>query len=410
MTEATHARLPDAALLIDWENLKYSLINRDRNWRPNISLLRDAAERHGRLVIARAYADWQEHQRDASDLYASGVEPVYVPVRRGPAGEQERVKNSVDVKVAVDCVEFCARFPTIQTYILVSGDQDFIHIINSLRPYGKRTVVIGASWTTSARLAEQVDAMIYYDREVDPRDEFQPGAPIAPAPDLLEPATGDATAETEESADAASEAAVAKLNQAILDLVAEYRSQGRPLLLSQVGLELRTRAPREFNRYGRGRLGGITTALANHGRLQKVDRGLVSWLYLPGEPVPDDPDHGLAAGAYSSPQRYWQIREHFADLDEEDKAAVIQTIAQLEGELSFLSFGRLRDELRARLGSRFGDVDFSRLLNDLQDQAILRRGEEKGWFDNATGATTPFWTLVLNRAHEDVVARLTPVG
>jgi len=148
----------DAALLIDWENLKYSLEN--RGYRVSISALRDNAESHGRLVVARAYADWQEHGVDAGALYASGIEPVYVPVRRQIEDDgRTRTKNSVDVKLTADCIDLIHRFPNITTYILVSGDQDFIHVINTLRPYGKRTALIGVSWSTSIRLAEQVDAI-----------------------------------------------------------------------------------------------------------------------------------------------------------------------------------------------------------------------------------------------------------
>ena len=45
----------DVALLVDWENLKFSLAQRER--RPNMTALRNAAERFERIVYARAYAD-----------------------------------------------------------------------------------------------------------------------------------------------------------------------------------------------------------------------------------------------------------------------------------------------------------------------------------------------------------------
>jgi hypothetical protein len=68
-------RLKDAALLIDWENPKYSLSSKGRS--VSISALRDAADNHGRLVVARAYADWQEpvHAGDAPNVCACGIAP-----------------------------------------------------------------------------------------------------------------------------------------------------------------------------------------------------------------------------------------------------------------------------------------------------------------------------------------------
>jgi hypothetical protein len=46
----------DAVLLIDWENIKSSLSSKDM--RPSVAAIRDACSRFGRIVLARAYADW----------------------------------------------------------------------------------------------------------------------------------------------------------------------------------------------------------------------------------------------------------------------------------------------------------------------------------------------------------------
>jgi len=83
-------RPQDAALLIDWENLKFSLMQ--RGMRPNVSALRDKAESFGRVVVARAYADWQDgyHTQDPRNLYAGGIEPVYVPTRKARRSARTR--------------------------------------------------------------------------------------------------------------------------------------------------------------------------------------------------------------------------------------------------------------------------------------------------------------------------------
>ena len=46
----------DLALFIDWENFKISLAVGNRT--PNISALKEEISNHGRVVIAKAYADW----------------------------------------------------------------------------------------------------------------------------------------------------------------------------------------------------------------------------------------------------------------------------------------------------------------------------------------------------------------
>ena len=46
----------DVALFIDWENIKYGLLNRE-NRLPNAQALKEAASRFGRVVTAKAYAN-----------------------------------------------------------------------------------------------------------------------------------------------------------------------------------------------------------------------------------------------------------------------------------------------------------------------------------------------------------------
>jgi uncharacterized LabA/DUF88 family protein len=172
----------DVALFIDWENFKISLAAGSRT--PNVTALKEEVANHGRVVVAKAYADWvtrspelrgaSQFINDPPALYAAGIEPVYVPTRL-PAGSPTsltartfRVKNSVDVKMTADCIECAHSYPNIGIYVLVSGDSDFIHVVNALRTMGKRAIIIGVSWSTSRRLADQVDGLILYDTDVDP--------------------------------------------------------------------------------------------------------------------------------------------------------------------------------------------------------------------------------------------------
>ena len=184
----------DVALFIDWENFKISLATGRRL--PNVSALKEEVSNLGRVVVAKAYADWvtrapelrgaSQFINDPPALYAAGIEPVYVPTRL-PWGtstssdpqRHTRVKNSVDVKMTADCIECAHSYPNINTFVLVSGDSDFIHVVNTLRTMGKHVVIIGVSWATSRRLADQVDGLILYDQDVDP---VVPVVPVEPAP------------------------------------------------------------------------------------------------------------------------------------------------------------------------------------------------------------------------------------
>jgi len=410
-------RLNDAALLIDWENLKYSLISRGKS--VSISALRDAADSHGRLVIARAYADWQEpvHAGDAPNLYASGIEPVYVPVKHyyGDSDEERgRRRNSVDVKLAADCIELCHRYPSIQTYVLVSGDQDFLHVVNTLRPYGKKTVAIGVSWTTSPRLAEQVDAMIYYDRDVDPTAE-KAARSLSEKPGVdktLRAAASELITEVPLPGEPQPDK-VAAILESIMAVTREYRSRGQTLLLSQLGLELQKRlTPGEFAIYVRGRLGPMVAKLASKGVIQRVQRGMVDWLFLPGEHVPEeDVNYSLSAQAWTRnpvvPASVVRVRRSYRQLKQEEQDRLIHFIVETEDAIEYVSFNRLVQELSQAAPWKGDDVDLRALVNDLLDEGILVYGKPREWFDPSTGKTGQFNTVLLNREHGDVQAALT---
>ena len=76
----------DVAMFIDWENMHGAI-----RGKANISALREVAESYGRLVLAKAYADWRENrfQQDSLVLYKIGVEPIYVLQCWGSGGQSQ---------------------------------------------------------------------------------------------------------------------------------------------------------------------------------------------------------------------------------------------------------------------------------------------------------------------------------
>ena len=164
----------DAALFIDWENLKWSL--RDIGRVPNISSILDAARERGRVVVARAYADWQQggHHLDPPNLYRAGISPVYIPSRM--TGQGKIIKNSADIKLAVDTIDYAHTSPHVRIFVIVSGDADLVHLATYLRMQGKFVVAIGVSGASSSHLTDSVDEFLLYDVDIDP-----------PAPDRQKP-------------------------------------------------------------------------------------------------------------------------------------------------------------------------------------------------------------------------------
>ena len=137
------------ALLLDWENIG-SVDN------VRIDDLLEEVKAHGKVVIARAYANFGERNiREAEALYRAGIEPIYVFA--SPFG-----KNSTDMRIAADCIEFCQLHSDIETYVIGTGDGDFIHLLNVLKRCGKKVVIAHrSSSSSSGRLVASADAVIY---------------------------------------------------------------------------------------------------------------------------------------------------------------------------------------------------------------------------------------------------------
>jgi uncharacterized LabA/DUF88 family protein len=292
----------DVALFIDWENFKISLAVGHRD--PNVSALKEEVSNHGRVVIARAYADWvtrspelrgaSQFNLDPPALYAAGIEPVYVPTRLalggGSSTRTTRVKNSVDVKMTVDCIEIAHSHPNIGTYVLVSGDSDFIHVISALRTMGKRVIVIGVSWATSRRFADSVDDLIFYDQDIDavvPTEPVQ--ANDARAPSEPVPASGGRGPARQGAPPPAGRQDLAAIIAAIEDIIRTERQSGGTPLLTSIKQRLLRRYP-EFDEKKVGFSGfkKLMSRVAQEGNIRLITVGLVDWAIMADEETPAD--------------------------------------------------------------------------------------------------------------------------
>lgn len=166
MISIPHSQGPgtDVAVFIDFENIYISVRNRYET-NPNFESIMDLCQRYGRVTIARAYADWYRYPRVTNALYANAIEPMYVPTYhydkdQGRMGRP--IKNSVDMHLCIDLMKTLYAFANVGTYVLITGDRDFIPLINAVRQLGKRTVVIGVAQATASHLAQAADEFVLY--------------------------------------------------------------------------------------------------------------------------------------------------------------------------------------------------------------------------------------------------------
>ena len=151
----------DAVVFFDFENIVYSL--REKTGKnPNFEILMEKCQEFGRVVLARAYADWSRHGTVIAPLQASGFDPIYVPTYFYENNERHTRKNAVDIHIAIEAMEVLFTQPQINTFILLTGDKDFIPLANALRRHGKRVVAIGVKGTTSPYMRQATDEFTFY--------------------------------------------------------------------------------------------------------------------------------------------------------------------------------------------------------------------------------------------------------
>ncbi|MDP9237628.1 MAG: NYN domain-containing protein [Chloroflexota bacterium] len=143
----------EVGLFIDLENIRYSFLN-VYQIEPNVSAFIEKAKKHGRVSVAMAYADFNEHpQWVRRGLDVAGIAARDIPVRRFVRDGQERVKSSADLHMLMDIMETALDRPQVSTYVLMTGDSDYIRVITWIKNrFDKRVIVAGVPGTISQDL------------------------------------------------------------------------------------------------------------------------------------------------------------------------------------------------------------------------------------------------------------------
>ena len=150
----------EVAMFVDLENLRYSMLNL-HGLEPDFRTLMDKVRKHGRPSVMRAYADFSEHPEVLRrQLQIVGIEAINVPVKKITKPSQrhsvERIKNAADMVLALDAILEASDADSEQkskTFILVTGDADYIKLVTQLRNrFGQRVVVCGVPGSVAAIL------------------------------------------------------------------------------------------------------------------------------------------------------------------------------------------------------------------------------------------------------------------
>jgi len=142
------------ALFIDYENVFKSLRGQNINTahKQLAEIFKTEANKFGEVTYARAYAPWDIFPEAMSVFDRHDIKPEYVEGGR---------KDNADLVMSLEIQEFL-RIPArdADTFILVTGDGDFVHVIRILQQEKKRVIVWGVEGSISTRLAARVAEIV----------------------------------------------------------------------------------------------------------------------------------------------------------------------------------------------------------------------------------------------------------
>src|SRR5437763_16072332 len=150
------------AVFIDFDNIEIgvkSTLHREFD----VAAVLDALKERGEIVTKFAYANWGRQESATRALSEHAVQMV----QRDPSPRGD--KNGADINLALDALEMAFTHDHINAYAIVSGDSDFIALVNKLKQYDKRIFVVGGRAFTSTILQKNCHEFIAYESVMDDR-------------------------------------------------------------------------------------------------------------------------------------------------------------------------------------------------------------------------------------------------
>ncbi|MCI0394098.1 MAG: NYN domain-containing protein [Chloroflexi bacterium] len=150
----------DVAIFLDLDNVVIGAAEANLTFDINLVLDHIKEITNGRLVLRRAYGDWRQRENMTKELASAGFD-LQSTVRLG-----SNSKNLADMQMVVDSLETLVDGHNFATYVLVTGDRDFMPLVQALRKRGKQVIGMGIRHTTSAGLVRLCDQYVYYEELV----------------------------------------------------------------------------------------------------------------------------------------------------------------------------------------------------------------------------------------------------
>jgi uncharacterized protein (TIGR00288 family) len=147
------------AVFIDFDNVEIG-VKSTIGGTFDIGPVLEAIKERGEIVTKIAYSDWKR----AGDYSRLLTQHAIRMVQRNltPGGD----KNGADITMALDALEMCFTHDHINAFVIVGGDSDFISLVEKLKQYGRRVIVVGGRQFTSLTMQRNCHEFIAYENLV----------------------------------------------------------------------------------------------------------------------------------------------------------------------------------------------------------------------------------------------------
>ena len=158
----TDTRSTRIAVFIDFDNVEIG-VKSTIGGQFDIGLVLEAIKERGEIVTKIAYSDWKRVGDYSRLLTQHAIRMVQRNMT--PGGD----KNGADITMALDALEMAFTHDHINAFVIVGGDSDFISLVEKLKQYGRKVIVVGGRQFTSATMQRNCHEFIAYENLVGSR-------------------------------------------------------------------------------------------------------------------------------------------------------------------------------------------------------------------------------------------------
>src|SRR5881409_3733324 len=144
------------AMFIDFENIARGV--KEAQYKQfELKLVLERLLEKGKIIVRRAYADWNRFTEYKRPFHEWAIELIDVPQSRYSG------KNSADIRMVVDALDLAYGKTHIDSFALVSGDSDFSPLVSKLRENDRYVIGLGVKSSSSDLLVANCDEFIFYE-------------------------------------------------------------------------------------------------------------------------------------------------------------------------------------------------------------------------------------------------------